>query len=83
MSDLPADPQTTYFDTKEAAAKLRMSASTLQKWRHYGCGPNFHKFGKSVRYSEADLRAWGTSKNLAPTEPWMRELADGIGAKGK
>ncbi len=72
MFKLPPNPETTFLITKEAAALLRLSPYTLETWRRDGLGPNYHKFGRNVRYSLADLRAWGQSKNLEPTEAWVR-----------
>jgi len=42
--------------TEHQAAKcLAVSVSLLQKWRHQRKGPPYHKLGRSVRYSTADL----------------------------
>ncbi len=48
-----------YCNTAAAAANYTgMSIPYLNKARHYGDGPAFVKFGKSVRYSYAALDAW-------------------------
>jgi Helix-turn-helix domain len=46
------------LNTAEAARLLKLSASTLAKLRLYGGGPVYHKLGKRVVYSSADLSAW-------------------------
>jgi excisionase family DNA binding protein len=43
---------------REAASRLGLSASTLNKWRTQGRGPRFVKLGRSVCYRMADLDAW-------------------------
>ncbi len=51
--DLP-----TLLKTKDAAARLGISKSTLEKLRLTGGGPVFVKRGKSVFYTEQDLAEW-------------------------
>ena len=41
--------------TKQAAAHLSLSVSTLNKWRCYGTGPKYLKLGRAVRYSHDEL----------------------------
>jgi len=43
---------------REAATRLGLSASTLNKWRTQGRGPRYVKLGRSVFYRPADLDAW-------------------------
>lgn len=50
MSDL--------FNTKQAATRLNLSSSTLNKLRLTGGGPQFVKLGASVRYRLDDLDKW-------------------------
>ena len=38
------------IDEEQAAAILKLSPRTLQAWRVRGCGPQFVKVGRSVRY---------------------------------
>jgi predicted DNA-binding transcriptional regulator AlpA len=53
------DMNTTYYDTKHAAAYLGVGESTLERLRVTGGGPVFRKLGeKMVRYAAADLDAW-------------------------
>jgi Helix-turn-helix domain len=39
----------------EAACILRVSLTSLRRWRRQGSGPMFRKFGRTVRYRPADL----------------------------
>lgn len=51
----------------DAADMLCQSVRTLQKWRVSGAGPQFFKFGRSVRYSRADLSAWIAERRFQHT----------------
>lgn len=51
----------------DAAEMLCQSVRTLQKWRVSGAGPQFFKFGRSVRYSRADLSAWIAERRFQHT----------------
>lgn len=46
---------------KVAARVLDISERTLAKWRLLGRGPRHRKFGRCVRYSMNDLRAYAAS----------------------
>ena len=46
------------LDTKQVAALLGVSPSTVQVWRHRGCGPKFTYSKARVVYSERTVRAW-------------------------
>lgn len=61
--------QPEFFDERAAARMLGLSPHTLARWRWIGQGPAYRKFGKSVRYSRADLdkfasdaTRWNTSE---------------------
>jgi predicted DNA-binding transcriptional regulator AlpA len=47
-----------FLTTKEAANRMRLSESALEKKRVDGTGPVFVKLGKSVRYEIAALDDW-------------------------
>ena len=47
---------------KEAAQFLKLSTSWLAKARMRGDGPPYIKFGRAIRYSEADLLQWISSQ---------------------
>ena len=44
--------------TTDAAKRLGVSASFLEKQRHFGGGPAYAKLGRAVVYREADLDSW-------------------------
>ena len=46
------------LDERETAARLGLSARTLQKWRLLGCGPRFVKLGHAVRYAEGEVQGF-------------------------
>ena len=51
-----------YMTCREAAAFLRLSPRSLDRWRVSGEGPAFRKFGGRVRYTRADLEAWADAR---------------------
>ncbi len=53
--------------TREAAAYLRLSTSTLNKWRCHGGGPEFLKLGRAIRYRREDLDAFLAARRLSST----------------
>lgn len=44
--------------TSEVAELLRIKPTTLAIWRVRGIGPNYHKIGRRVAYSEIDVFSW-------------------------
>ena len=46
------------YDTAELARYLRVSASSLSKWRLTGNGPKFIKIGHKVAYRQSDIDAY-------------------------
>jgi hypothetical protein len=58
----------TWLDTPEAARHLKISVSTLSKWRmKTNRGPPFAKAGASVRYSLRDLDGWLAARRVTST----------------
>jgi predicted DNA-binding transcriptional regulator AlpA len=51
-----------FRDTKEAAAYLHLSPSTLNKKRLTGDGPRYRKFGRAIRYTDEDLDAYADAR---------------------
>lgn len=43
---------------QDVAAVLRVSVSSLNKWRVAGCGPHFVRVGSRIRYRATDLAAY-------------------------
>ena len=58
---------TTYRDTREAAQRLGLSISNMNKMRHYGTGPEFVKFGRAVRYADVALERWAEAQRRTCT----------------
>ena len=52
---------------QEAAAMLRLSERTLERWRVSGGGPAFTKLGRRVLYREPDLFYWVASNVVHST----------------
>jgi predicted DNA-binding transcriptional regulator AlpA len=64
----------------EAAAYLRLSASTLAKARVRGDGPPFLKLGpKTVLYRRSDIEVWAESRIKQSTSEYTENSND-IGA---
>jgi excisionase family DNA binding protein len=47
--------ETEILSNDQAAAYLKVSPTTLPRWRWAGTGPNFLRLGRSVRYRKSDL----------------------------
>ena len=48
--------------TEQAAKILDVTKSTLESWRCRGGGPPFVRYGRAIRYREADLDQFIESK---------------------
>ena len=53
--------------TPDAALRLGLSQSTLEKYRVTGEGPQYAKLGRVVTYLPADLDAWAAARNRYST----------------
>ena len=58
---------TEYLGTREAAAFLRLSPRTLDRYRVTGEGPAFHKFGARILYARDDLQSWAAARRMTST----------------
>lgn len=67
MAEQLAQATGQLLSTREAAAWLGLSVSTLNKWRCYGTGPDFIKAGGNVRYSRAALEAYAAGRTRKHT----------------
>lgn len=56
------------FTTRQLARYLGVSTSLLEKARCRNIGPAYHKIGKSIRYSEIDVRDWLDRQRHTPGE---------------
>lgn len=69
-------PEPELLTNSEAAAFVRLSPRTLEKFRVLGGGPRYKKLGARVRYSVEDLRAWLDSRTFEMTsDPGLTERA--------
>lgn len=55
------------LNQREAAARLRLSPRTLERWRVSGEGPRFAKLGRRIGYRSDDLEAWINSRLVGST----------------
>ena len=56
-----------FFTTVEAARYLRLSSSTLKRYRVTGDGPVFSRLGGRVRYRRGHLDAWAEERERVST----------------
>ncbi len=57
-----------FMDTREAAALLGLSPSTLARYRITGEGPWYCKLGGCVRYRGNDVEAWAAERRVGRNE---------------
>ena len=57
----------SYMNTVEAAAYLRLSPRTLERYRGIGKGPPFHRFGNRARYLRSRVVAWAKEREARST----------------
>jgi predicted DNA-binding transcriptional regulator AlpA len=55
------------LSAEQAAAYLSLSTSTMAKMRCLGGGPEYLKFGRSVRYDLAALDEWSSARRARNT----------------
>jgi len=66
----------TLLTVDEAAARVKISKHTLNRWRVTGEGPPFVKYGpRLVRYVESELDNWAQERLHASTREYRRESA--------
>ena len=56
-----------FIRLREAAAMLRVSARTLDRYRSAGGGPAYFAFGHRIVYERADLAAWAAGRRCRDT----------------
>lgn len=64
----------------EAAERLGLSISTLNKWRCFGTGPRFVKLGSAVFYREEDLESFVAAQ--VRTSTWHPANDNARGQRG-
>ena len=62
---------TEIMTTPEAAAYLKLSPQFLEgaRWRGDGSGPDYVRFGRSVRYRKSVLDAWVAKRAHSADKP--------------
>jgi hypothetical protein len=69
-----SEPAQVWLRTEDAAAHLRISVSTITKWRVWGKGPPYAKLIGTIVYSRQDLDAWATArKRMSTSAPTHKE----------
>jgi len=58
------DDEDRCTDTHGASKILDLSAVTLHQWRLLGKGPAFYRFGRQIRYSIKELRAYMAARRV-------------------
>src|SRR5215471_16569929 len=61
------EPDSPYLDTTEAAAYLRRSTRTLERFRSVGGGPRYAKAGRLVLYRRDLLDDWLEKRSFTST----------------
>ncbi len=57
----------------EAAARVKVSKHTLNRWRITGEGPPFIKYGpRLVRHAQETLDAWAEARQCGSTSEYQR-----------
>ena len=64
-------------DPTAAATFLDVERHTLACYRSLGEGPAYYKFGRWIRYAQADLRRWRNRTRVAVLDPLGAPVADG------
>jgi len=59
----------------EAASLLRVSLTSVRRWRREGRGPVYRKIGRSVRYRREDLADFIATSRCLETGWRSRQLA--------
>lgn len=60
---MPSD-ELDFLCSRDVAGILKISVSTLAKWRQRGAGPAFTRVGERiVRYRREDVRIWLSRRN--------------------
>ncbi len=62
-----ATPTPRYLSVKEAARRIGVSPSYLNRARTTGCGPEFCKVGARVIYADAAIDTWMASRRRRST----------------
>lgn len=58
-----------WLSNDDLAARYSVSVSTIRQWRAAATGPAGRRFGRHIRYSEADVIAWEDERATADRSP--------------
>ena len=61
----------------EAASLLKLSPTTLKKWRRTGREPRYYRLGSAIRYRREDLEAYVSRSAANPRSQRHDEKSDG------
>ena len=56
-----------FLNQREAAALLRVSERSLERWRVEGTGPRFCCAGRRRLYRRSDIEAWAAERTYSST----------------
>jgi predicted DNA-binding transcriptional regulator AlpA len=62
-----------FLSVRDAAARLSIGVSTMNKLRTYGGGPEFHRIGRRVVYSTKSLDKWVAQRTFETTSQYSRQ----------
>ena len=66
MSDQLPNSSEDLIDEDETSRDLGVKTTTLASWRATGKGPDFYKFGRTIRYSRRLNAEWKALQRRAP-----------------
>jgi hypothetical protein len=66
-----------FLSTNDLAKRWNLRSGTLSRWRQYGTGPAFLKFGKTVRYRIEDVIEYEQHSLQTPPSTNRAEVTNG------
>jgi hypothetical protein len=63
------------YEEGHVAKAMRCNVKTLQAWRMRGCGPQFLKIGRLVRYRGSDIARWMETRLMCSTSSTLPQDA--------
>jgi hypothetical protein len=72
-SKTPENGPSVFLDAQQTAALLRLSVTTMARWRTQGLGPPYLKVGGRVLYDHAVVIAWANGQCRQSTSEHRRE----------
>ncbi len=56
-----------FLTQKDVAKRWNISHQTLERWRWWGKGPQYFKFGNKVRYKLSDIEVYEAKRAASST----------------